>query len=147
MKKYISEFVQRGLMAAAGGPVVLAVIYGILGASGVIDTLTPAEVCKGVLSITVLGFIAGGITMIYAVERLPLISAILIHAGVLYLDYLLIYLVNDWLARDWMALGIFTAAFATGYAVIWVCIYLISKKNADQVNRKLRASEQNGTSV
>lgn len=140
MKKYILEFVQRGLMVAAGGPVVLAVIYGILGGVGVIDTLTPAEVCKGILSITVVAFIAAGITMIYTVERLPPISAILIHAGVLYLDYLFIYLVNNWLAQDWTAFGIFTAVFAAGYAVIWVCIYLITKKNTDLVNRKLHAS-------
>ena len=92
MKKYIPEFMRRGLMAAAGGPVILAIIYGALGAAGVIDVLTPWEVCKGVLSITLLALIAGGITMIYTVERLPLLSAILIHAGVLYLDLSLIHI-------------------------------------------------------
>lgn len=143
MKKHVSEFVQRGLLVAAGGPVVLAIIYGILGAAGVIETLTPWEVCKGILSITVLAFIAAGITMIYTVERLPLISAILIHAGVLYLDYLMIYLVNNWLARDLTAFGIFTGCFAAGYAVVWICIYQITKKKTDQVNRKLRAGEGN----
>lgn len=143
MKKYVLEFVQRGLMVAAGGPVVLAIIYGILGATGVIDTLTPWEVCKGILSITLMAFIAAGITMIYTVERLPLISAILIHAGVLYLDYLMIYLVNDWLARNLTAFGIFTGVFAAGYAVIWVCIYFITKAKTEQVNRKLRANEGN----
>lgn len=143
MKKHVLEFVHRGLMVAAGGPVILAVIYGVLGAVGVIDTLTPWEVCKGILSITVMAFIAAGITMIYTVERLPLISAILIHAGVLYLDYLFIYLVNNWLARNLMAFGIFTAVFAVGYAVIWVCIYLITKKNTDLVNRKMRTEQGN----
>lgn len=143
MKKYVLEFVQRGLMVAAGGPVVLAIIYGILGATGVIDTLTPWEVCKGILSITLMAFIAAGITTIYTVERLPLISAILIHAGVLYLDYLMIYLVNNWLARDLTAFGIFTGAFVVGYAIIWVCIYFITKAKTEQVNRKLRANEGN----
>ena len=143
MKKYVLEFVQRGLMVAAGGPVVLAIIYGILGATGVIDTLTPWEVCKGILSITLMAFIAAGITTIYTVERLPLISAILIHAGVLYLDYLMIYLLNNWLARDLTAFGIFTGAFVVGYAIIWVCIYFITKAKTEQVNRKLRANEGN----
>ena len=143
MKKYVLEFVQRGLMVAAGGPVVLAIIYGILGATGVIDTLTPWEVCKGILSITLMAFIAAGITTIYTVERLPLISAILIHAGVLYLDYLMIYLVNNWLARDLTAFGIFTGAFVGGYAIIWVCIYFVTKSKTEQVNRKLRANEGN----
>lgn len=141
MKKYVLEFLQRGLMVAAGGPVVLAIIYGILGAVGVVDTLTPWEVCKGILSITVMAFIAAGITMIYTVERLPLISAILIHAGVLYLDYLFIYLVNGWLARNLTAFGIFTGIFAVGYAIVWICIYRITKKNTNQINRKLCANE------
>ena len=143
MKKCVMEFVRRGLMAAAGGPVILAIIYGILGAAGVIETLTPWEVCKGVLSITLMAFIAGGITMVYTVERLPLISAILIHAGVLYLDYLMIYLVNNWLARNLTAFGVFTAIFAAGYAVVWAFIYFVTKAKTDQVNRKLRASGGN----
>ena len=33
MKKFWKEFLLRGLVAAAGGPVVLAIIYGILGAT------------------------------------------------------------------------------------------------------------------
>ena len=44
MKKHIVQFLKRGLMAAAGGPVVLAIVYGILGAVGVIETLTPEAV-------------------------------------------------------------------------------------------------------
>ena len=143
MKKHVLEFIQRGLMAAAGGPVVLAVIYGILGAVGVIDALTPAQVCKGVLTITVLAFLAGGITVIYTVDRIPLISAILAHAGVLYLVYLIVYLFNDWLARNWTAFGIFTGCFAVGYVIIWACIYIAAKTKTDRINRALRDSEVN----
>ncbi len=140
MKKYILEFMKRGLMAAAGGPVVLATVYGILGAAGVIDTLSPAEVTTGVLSVTLMAYIAAGITTVYTAERLPLISAILIHAGVLYLDYLLMYLLNNWIPRDLTGIGIFTGIFAAGYAVIWLCIYCIIKSKTDKLNRKLQAS-------
>lgn len=138
MKKHVSDFVQRGLMVAAGGPVILAIIYGTLGAVGVIDSLTPAEVCKGILTITLMAFIAAGITVVYTIESLPLISAILLHGGVLYLDYLMIYLVNDWLARDWMAFGIFTAIFVVGFAAIWLFIYFYTKAKTDKLNQKLR---------
>ena len=105
-KVYVLDFVKRGLMAAAGGPVVLAIIYGILGATGQVAAFTPAEVCVGILSITVMAFIIAGISMIYTVESLPLSSAILIHAGVLYLDYLLVYLLNSWIPKNWQAIGI-----------------------------------------
>ena len=136
MKKFIGEFCKRGLVAAAGGPVILAIIYGILGYTGVIDSLTPAEVTKGILSITLMAFIAAGITAVYGLEQLPLLSAILLHAGVLYLDYLIMYLLNNWLAHS--AIGIFSAIFAAGYILVWLCIYAITKAKTDKLNRKLQ---------
>lgn len=139
MKKYVLEFVKRGLMAASGGPVILAIIYYILGAAGTVTAFTPNEVCLGILSITVMAFIIAGISMIYTVESLPLPMAILIHAGVLYLDYLLVYLLNSWLPRN--AIGTFTAIFAAGYALVWMVIYLCIRAKTKKLNEKLRAKE------
>ena len=138
MKKYVLEFAKRGLMAAAGGPVILAIIYGILGATGVVAELTPGEVCLGILSITLMTFIAAGITMIYTVESLPLLSAILIHAGVLYLDYLMIYLLNSWIPGNGQGIGIFSAFFAAGFALVWLVIYFCSRKRIQQLNAKIK---------
>ena len=100
MKKYALEFVKRGLMAASGGPVILAIVYQI--------------------------------------ERLPLASAIAIHAGALYLDYLMMYLLNSWIPRDLTGIGIFTFIFAVGYALVWGCIYCSIKAKTERINRKLR---------
>lgn len=137
MKKYVTEFLKRGLMAAAGGPVVLAIVYGMLGNAGVIESLSPTEVTTGILSVTLMAFIAAGITVVYTAESLPLISAILIHAGVLYLDYLLMYLLNSWIPRDFTGIGVFTAIFAAGFAVIWLVIYVCIKAKTDSINKKL----------
>jgi len=133
--------VKRGLMTAAGGPVILACIYGILGATDAVAVLTPGEVCMGILSITLMGFIAAGITTIYTVESLPLISAILIHAGVLYLDYLLVYLLNSWIPRNSQGIGIFTACFTAGYALIWLVIYLCIRTNTEKLNKKMKQTK------
>lgn len=138
MKKFIAAFALRGLVAASGGPVILAIIYGILGATGAVNSLTPKEVCMGVLTITLMAFIAAGITAIYQTERLPLMSAILIHAGVLYLDYLMMYLLNSWIPRNLTAIGIFTASFAVGFALVWVIIYFIEKSKTDRINIRLK---------
>lgn len=138
MKKYVLEFVKRGLMAAAGGPVILAIIYGILGATGAVTALTPAEVCQGILSITLMAFIIAGISMIYTVESLPLGMAVLIHAGVLYLDYLLVYLLNSWIPKNWQAIGIFTLIFAAGYGVVWLVIYLCIRQNTRKLNARMK---------
>ena len=138
MKKYSLEFVKRGLMAAWGGPVILAIIYACLGKSGVLIALTPREVATGVLSITLMAFIVAGISMIYQVEELPLAVAILIHAGVLYLDYLLVYLLNRWMPRNGQGIGVFTAIFAAGYGLVWLIIYLSIRAKTRKLNEKIR---------
>lgn len=137
MKKHLSQFLLRGLVAAGFGPIVLAIVFGILGATGTVTALAPGEVCLGILSITLMAFIAGAVTGIYQVESLPLPSAILIHGGVLYLDYLIMYLVNDWIEHNAAAVGTFSIIFVLGFAAIWACIYLHSRKKTAQLNKKL----------
>ena len=66
-----------------------------------------------------------------------LISAILIHGAVLYLDYLIMYLINDWIPRNFKSLSFFTIIFVVGYAIIWVGIYLFTKHKTDSLNKKL----------
>ena len=141
MKKYVLEFVHRGFFGVAFGPVVLAIVYGILGATGAVESLTTGEVCSGIISVTLMAFIAAGINMIYTVECLPLISAILIHAGVLYVDYLIMYLFNSWMPRNLNAIAVFTGIFAVGFAAVWVIIYLVSKKDIDRLNSRLENHE------
>ena len=134
MKPFFKDFCLRGLTTAAGGPVVLAIVYGILGKTGVIEALSPGEVCLGVLSITLMAFIAGGITVVYTLEQLPLPMAILTHGGVLYVDYLLMYLLNDWIPKG--GIGIFTLIFVFGYAAVWLVIYLSIRIKTAQINKK-----------
>ena len=138
MKKFAKEFVLRGLLAAGGGPVVLAIIYGILGKAEVVSSFSPNEVCMGILTVTLLAFTAAGMTAIYQLEQLPLICAILIHGAGLYTVYILIYLLNGWLQQRLIPIAIFTAAFLAGYAVIWLIIYRITKNNTDRINKKLK---------
>ena len=137
MKKYWKEFAIRGLVSCGFGPIILAIVYGILGETGVAETLTAAEVCKGILTIALMAFIAGGVTAVYQMEELPLFLAILIHGIALYLDYLMLYLVNGWIAEGVKPLLIFTAVFVLGYALTWAVIYAIIRKDAQKVSRQL----------
>lgn len=139
MKKHVIEFVKRGLMAAWGGPVILAIIYATLGVQGTVDSLPVREVCLGIISSAVMAFIAAGIPVVYQVEQLPLPMAILIHCGVLYLDYILVYLINGWLKNQLVPILVFTTIFLAGFAVIWAIIYQFIKKDIRQVNNKLQA--------
>ena len=89
MKKTVSGFIRRGLVAWGFGPIVLAVFYLILRHRGLMEALTVEEVCTGIFSLAALAFIAGGMNVVYQMERLPLMVAILIHGSVLYASYLL----------------------------------------------------------
>lgn len=142
MKQHGITFLKRGLTAASGGPVILAVIYAILGASGQVSSLTPGEVSLGILTVTLLAFIAAGVSVVYQIERLPLLPATLIHAGVLYLDYLLIYLLNDWLESSWQIIGIFTVYFVLGYGLIWGFVYLSIRRKTRSINAHLQGGNQ-----
>jgi predicted neutral ceramidase superfamily lipid hydrolase len=134
MKSFWKDFLFRGMIACAGGPIVLAIIYGIIGATGEVTSLTPQEVCLGILTITLLAFTVAGMTAIYQVEKLPLASAILIHGGVLYATYLLIYLINGWLQKDLIPILVFTGIFLLVYLLIWVIIYSVEKAKIKKIN-------------
>jgi len=138
MKKFWKEFILRGLICASGGPLVLAIIYGILGATGAVEAFSPREVCMGILTITLLAFIAAGMTAIYQMEQLPLPIMILLHGGSLYIAYILTHLINGWLHHSLVPISIFTGIFAAGYALIWLIIYCVEKSKTEALNRKLK---------
>ena len=142
MKKFVLEFLRRGFVASGIGPIVLAVVYLILRQTAAVETLSVNQVCIGIFSITALAFIAGGMNTIYQIERLPLMVAILIHGGVLYISYLVTYLLNDWLDFGVLPIVVFSAIFVVGYIVIWAIIYSIIKRNTAKLNKMLKEKQQ-----
>lgn len=136
MKHHVQEFFKRGLLAAGGGPVILAIVYGILGATGAVSAFTPGEVCLGIFTVTGMAFIAAGVTAVYQIERLPLLYAALIHAVVLYLDYLMIYLVNGWIPKN--GVGLFTLIYAAGFGLVWTIISLSIRARTKKLNTRLQ---------
>ena len=141
MKNTVKEFLRRGIAACGLGPTVLAVLYLILQYNGVVDSLTVHEVCIGIFSLSALAFIAGGMNAVYQIERLPLMIAVFIHGGVLYLSYLAAYLVNGWLEWGTTHILVFTGIFAVGYLLIWAVIYAIMKRNTNEVNKLLKKKQ------
>ena len=140
MKTFWKEFLFRGLICAGGGPVVLAIIYGILGATGTVSQFSPSEVCTGILTITLLAFVVAGMTAIYQMEQLPLPIMILLHGGALYIAYILIYLINGWLQNSLIPILVFTGIFVVGYTLIWLVIYFVEKAKTNKLNKLLNKS-------
>ena len=142
MRKTALEFVRRGLVAGGFGPIILAVLYIIIERSGEIVSLTASQVCTGIFSLYALAFIAGGMNVVYQIERLPLMAAISIHGGVLYIGYLITYLVNGWLELGKAPIMVFTAIFIAGYLAIWAVIYHITRRNTRRLNEMLKQKQR-----
>ena len=101
------------------------------------------QACTGIFSMYALAFIAGGMNVVYQIERLPLMAAMLIHGGVLYVSYLAAYLVNDWLEWGKAPILVFTGIFAVGYLAIWAVICFVIRRRTERLNEILRRKQQN----
>ena len=137
IKKYYKDFLLRGLTVMGFGPILLAIIYTILELCGVEVTLSGWQVALGIITITVLAFVAAGVTVVYQIEELPLVKAIGIHGVVLYIAYAIVYLANGWLERGYIPFLVFTAIFIVGYLAVWGIVYLVIKKSTDRINAKI----------
>ena len=135
MKKYVKQFCIRGLMWAWGGPVIMAIVWMAMHGAGAISGLTVDQAVLGILTMTVMAFIAAGISVVYQIETLPKAFAALIQASVLYIDYLGFYLINGWIPVDkiWM----FTLIFVGCFTVIWFIIYITVKLKVDKMNKTI----------
>ena len=142
MKRFITDFFRRGLIACGFGPIVLAVLYLILHNKGLIATLTVNQVCTAIFSITALAFTAGGMNAVYHIERLPLMSAILIHGIILYFSYLGAYLINDWIEWGTTPILVFSGIFVVAYLTVWAIIYCVTKRNTKKLNEMLKEKQQ-----
>ena len=135
MKKYIKSFFIRGAMFAWGGPVILALVWAALQTAGVVTRLTVNEVFLGIITTTVMAFIAAGVSIVYQIENLPKAFAGLIQMSVLYLDYLGFYLLNGWIPLN--QIWLFTLIFVGVFVVIWFSIYIPTKLKIKKMNQML----------
>ena len=142
MKKTVLGFLRRGAAASGIGPIVLAVLYLVLQRQAGLETLTVNQVCLGIFSLSALAFIAGGMNVIYQIEQLPLMVAVLIHGCVLYISYLATYLINGWLEWGMAPILVFSGIFILGYLGIWIVIYTIIKRNTEQINEVLKKKQE-----
>lgn len=138
LKKYFKDFLLRGLVSMGFGPIILSIVYGILGLCRVVDKLAVNDVVLGFLSITALAFLCGGMTVVYQIEEIGISKAITLHGIALYVAYAVVYITNNWLKDGLVPFLIFTVIFVIGYALVWLVIYLITKRGTDSLNKKIK---------
>lgn len=137
MKKFIVEFLKRGALFASLGPMIMAVVYIFLLANGVVETVSVERLIREILTSTLMAFIAAGISAVYYTEKLQLGMASLIQGAVLFLDYIILYLVNGWVPFTWQAIVLFTAIFVVIFLIIWTVVYLSIRRRINKMNQQL----------
>ena len=132
------NFFTRGVIGAAGGPVILATVYLCIYLSGALPSVETDKLVIAILTSSVMAFIAGGISVVHKVERLSPAMKALIHMVVLYVDYLGFYLINGFLPENPTSFWIFTAIFFVGFLIIWAIIYFVEKAKTNKLNRAFK---------
>ncbi len=138
MKKDLKEFCSRGLIAMGFGPLVYGVVMLILYLCNVDTSSNGLVIFKGIISTAIMAFVIAGTSVIWKQEEIQISKKISIHFLVLYLLYLLVYLLNDWIEKDLKVIGIFTLVFVLGYILTWLIIYLVEKNRAKKLNEYIK---------
>lgn len=134
----VRDFFFRGLMFGGFGPVIAGIVYLILHLTLEDLTLTGLQVFTVIVSTYLLAFVHAGASVFNQIESWPLAKSTLCHFGLLYIAYILCYVINSWIPFEPLVLGIFTAIFAVGYAVIWLAVYVSIRMTVKRLNRSLR---------
>lgn len=136
--KYWKHFLLRGLLAMGFGPIVLAIVYAILDFTDAVEAVSAREMALGIFTITALAFLCGAVTQVFQIEELALSKATTFHGIVLYIAYAVVYLTNGWLENGLAPFLGFTGIFVVIYALIWLFIYLTTKRSTDKLTKKMR---------
>ena len=129
---YRKEFFKRGMMFGGFGPIIVAIIYLIVGIP-----IQPMEYFTSVISSYLLAFLVAGASVFYQIESWGPAKASLFHMLCLYFAYLGCYLINGWIASNIKMVAVFTGIFILGYLVIWTTVSICVKYTARKLNRKL----------
>lgn len=134
----VRDFFFRGLLFGGFGPVIAGIVYLILHFTLKDLALTGLQVFTVIVSTYLLAFIHAGASVFNQIESWPIAKSTLCHFGLLYIAYVLCYVLNAWIPFEPMVLGIFTAIFAVGYAVIWLAVYVSIRVTVKRLNRSLQ---------
>lgn len=135
MKKRLKEFLFRGLICGGFGPFVYGIIMLIIYLCGVDSTSDGMMIFKGIISTYILAFIVAGVSIIWQEEKLGIGLSIFIHGSVLYICYLSMYIINNWILSE--NIWVFSLIFIIGYAVVWLIIYVVETLKMKKLNKQL----------
>jgi hypothetical protein len=138
MNKHLKAFILRGLIFGGFGPIILAIVYFILGFTIDGFSLTGKEVFSAIISIYILAFIQAGCSVFNQIEDWPLMKSLFFHFTLLYLAYTGCYVFNSWIEFNAIALLIFTLVFVLIYFVTYATVVICIKTTKRRLNERLK---------
>ena len=100
MKGIVKKFCFRGLIFSGFGPLIYGIVMLIVYLANVDTMCSGLVIFKGIISTYFLGFICAGVSVVWSIDRLSIGVASLIQCSCLYVCYLIVYLVNNWIPRN-----------------------------------------------
>ncbi len=138
MNKYLKEFLHRGLMFAGFGPIIVGIIFAILGATLENFGIGGSEILLAIVSTYLLAFLHAGASVFNQIEHWSIARSLACHFSTLYVAYTLTYTLNTWIPFEPIALLIFTGIFVAVYALVWLVVVISLKSAEKKLNKKLR---------
>ena len=138
MKKYVKEFLHRGLMFGGFGPIILGIIYAILEKFIEDFSLNGVQLLIAIVSVYLLAFLQAGASVFNQIEEWSIPKSLLCHFAVLYVAYVSCYLINNWIPFNVNVLLIFTAIFLIGYLAIWLSVFITVKLVSKKLNKSIK---------
>lgn len=137
MKKYVKNFLLRGMLFGGFGPIIAGIVYLILSFTINGFSLSGSEVFIAIISTYLLAFVQAGASVFNQIESWGIAKSLLCHLSTIYIAYTLCYIINSWIPFDWIVLLIFTLIFLVTYLVIWLIVYLCVKATSKKFNKSL----------
>lgn len=137
MKKYVIDFLKRGMLFGGFGPIIAGIVFFILEYTVDDFSLGGDEVLLAIVSTYVLAFVQAGASIFNQIEEWPMTKSLLCHMGTIYVAYVLCYVINFWIPFDALVILIFTAVFAVTYLVIWFAVYSAIRATEKRLNQQI----------
>ena len=136
-REHWKEFLLRGALFGGLGCIVVATVCLNVGLATSDTAMTTLDFFRATVSGYALAFVVAGASVFYQVEEWGLAKATLLHLTVLYVAYLGANLLNGWLNRDWVSVGIYTGIFLAIYLAIWAIVVASITATARKLNKKI----------
>ena len=137
MNKYFKEFLHRGLMFGGFGPIIVGIVFAILGVSIEDFHIDAWQILLAIVSTYVLAFVQAGASVFNGIESWSLAKSLGLHFLTLYVAYSTCYVVNSWIPFEPIVLVIFTVIFAVTYFFVWFLVYSIIKATERGLNKRI----------